>query len=238
MASFLFFESLPSTMDEARIRALQGVEEGFVVIAYKQSQGRGRRGHVWESLLGNLYLTYITYLNCSLLEAPQLSFVACVAVGEGLRSTLPPGHLLLYKWPNDLLLNGKKVAGLLLESVAIPEREEMSYLIGCGLNLTSCFQYARYPTTSFQNEGIYLPLNEALQKIAASLQYYICLWKREGFSPIHDLWMKNVSGLETKINFDHQGAPQTGIFKGIDKEGALILETSQGLKKFTAGEVL
>jgi BirA family biotin operon repressor/biotin-[acetyl-CoA-carboxylase] ligase len=238
MASFHFFESLPSTMDEARARALQGAEEGSVIVAYQQSKGRGRRGRVWESLRGNLYFTYITYLSCSPLEAPQLSFVACVAVGEGLRSLMPPGHLLRYKWPNDLLLNGKKAAGLLLESMAIPESNKTGYLIGCGLNLIAYPLTARYPTTSFQNEGIYLSLEAVLQRVVSSLQRTLALWRKEGFSPIYELWMQDVAGLETKITFDLQGLSQEGIFKGIDKEGALILKTSQGLKKFKAGEIL
>ncbi len=96
----------------------------------------------------------------------------------------------------------------------------------------------RYPTTSLQNENIYLSLEEALHGIITSLEYYMVLWKQQGFSPIYDLWMEYAAGLEQKISFDLHGKLQTGIFKGIDREGALILRTSEGLKKFTAGEIL
>jgi len=157
-------------MDEARIRALQGAEEDSVIVAFQQSEGRGRRGRVWESGLGNLYFTYISHLDVLLSEAPQLSFVACVAVGEELRSLLPPTNVLRYKWPNDLILNEKKVGGLLLESVPISGKKEIGYLIGCGLNLKSHPEQMRYPATSFQNEGIYLSLDEVLHKIVSSLQ--------------------------------------------------------------------
>lgn len=238
MASFYFFDTLPSTMDEARSRALQGTEEGSVIVASQQQKGRGRWGRVWESSRGNLYLTYITYLDCPLSETPQLSFVACVAAGEALRSLLPPLCSLTYKWPNDLLLNQRKVGGLLLEVTSMPEKKQSAYLIGCGINLKTYPQDVRYPATSFQNEGIYLSLDEVLHRVVSSLERHIALWKKEGFSSISHLWMQNVAGLETKINFDLHGLPQEGIFKGIDREGALILNTPQGLKKFKAGEVL
>ena len=238
MTSFYYFDTLSSTMDEARTRALKGAAEDSVIVALQQSQGRGRRGRVWESLPGNLYFTYITYLDVSLSEAPQLSLVACVAVGEELRSLLPPTDALAYKWPNDLLLNEKKVGGLLLESVPIPGKNEIGYLIGCGLNLKNYPQQMRYPATSFQNEGVYLSLEEVLHRIVASFHRYIVLWRKEGFAPIQSLWMKEAANLEKKITLDLQGKTQTGTFKGIDGEGALILATPQGIVKVNAGEVL
>lgn len=238
MATFHFFETLTSTIDEAYSQVLHGAEEGSVIVAYQQVKGRGRRGRVWENLPGNLYMTYITYLDCPLSEALQLSFVTCVAVGESLRPLLPPSNYLTYKWPNDVLLNGKKVGGLLLEAISIPEKAETAYLISCGLNLTTQPSQVRYPTTSFQNEGIYLSLDETLRRITDSLEHYIVLWKEKKFSPIYNLWMKYAAGLEEKISFDLHGKLQTGIFKGITDEGALLLNTSKGLEKFTAGEIL
>lgn len=238
MAVFLFFDTLTSTIDEARVHVLKGAKDGTVIVAYQQVKGRGRRGRIWEDLPGNLYMTYVTYLDCPLLEALQLSFVTCVAVGQYLRSHVPPGHVLTYKWPNDVLLNGKKVGGLLLESFPVPEKSETAYLLSCGLNLVTQPEKVRYPTTSLQNENIYLSLEEALHGIIASLEYYMALWQKRGFSPIYDLWMEYAAGLEQKISFDLQGKLQTGIFKGIDREGALILRTSEGFKKFTAGEIL
>lgn len=225
-------------MDEARAKALQGAEEGAVIVASQQTQGRGRRERVWESPKGNLYLTYITYPDCILSHAPQLSLVACVAVGEALRPLLPPGNCMTYKWPNDVLLNGKKVAGLLLEAISIPEKRGMGYLIGCGANVTTYPLKTRYPATSFQNEGVYLSLEEVLHRIVSSFQRYISLWQRAGFPPINDLWMKDAVGLGTRITFDVQGKVHEGIFKGIDGEGALMLETPQGIIKLTAGEIL
>jgi BirA family biotin operon repressor/biotin-[acetyl-CoA-carboxylase] ligase len=238
MATFRFFKTLGSTIDEAQACVQQGAEDGLVIVAYEQVKGRGRRGRVWENLPGNLYMTFITYLDYPLAEALQLSFVACVAVGEKLRSFLPPGHVLTYKWPNDILLNGKKVGGLLLEAIPLVDRQETAYLISCGLNVISQPLEVRYPTTSLQNEGIYLSLEEILHGVTMSLESYISLWKEDGFSSIYTLWMDYAAGLDQKISFDLQGTLQEGIFKGIDGEGALLLRTLEGLKKFTAGEIL
>jgi BirA family biotin operon repressor/biotin-[acetyl-CoA-carboxylase] ligase len=238
MATFHFFETLTSTIDEAHSRVLQGAEEGTVIITAQQTQGRGRRGHVWETLPGNLHMTYITYLECPLLEALQLSFVACVAVGENLRRFLSPHHSLTYKWPNDVLLNRKKIGGLSVEVVPLPKRKETAYLISCGLNVASQPLNARYPASSLQEEGVYLSLQEVLEGITISLENYMNHWKKTGFSAISDLWMKNAVGLNQKISFDLEGRLQEGFFKGIDGQGALLLRTTEGLKKFTVGEIL
>lgn len=233
-----FYDALPSTMDEARSKAFEGAEEGATIVALEQTKGRGRRGRFWESLPGNLYMTYITYRDIPLARAPQLSFVACVAVGEALRRTLPPGNVLTYKWPNDIFLNHKKASGLLLEALAIPGKKEIAYLIGCGLNLTTHPQTARYPATSFQNEGIYFSLKEVLEEIVPSLERHIDIFQEQGFEPIRNLWMKGAHGLEGRIALEFQGKTQEGIFKGIDEEGALLLDSSEGLIKLTLGEIL
>ena len=132
----------------------------------------------------------------------------------------------------------KKVAGLLLETISIPEKNEIGYLIGCGVNLAAQPLKARYSATSFQNEGIYLSLDEVLHRLVLSFQQHIILWRKEGFTLIKDLWMKNAAGLEMRTTVDLQGKMHEGFFKGIDGDGALILETHGGLIKLTAGEIL
>lgn len=238
MSTFYVYESLSSTMDEGRIQVLKGVEEGAVIVASRQTQGRGRRGRQWESPLGNLFMTYITYLNCPLSQAPQLSFVACVSVGEFLRPLLPPGNSLTYKWPNDLLLNKKKVGGLLLEAIPLSHKPEIAYLVGCGLNLKEHPLEPRYPATSFQEEGIYLNYDEVLKGITSSLAHFIALWQQNGFAPIQTLWMKGCAHLQEKIRFDIQEKIYEGIFEGLDEEGLLILNNTQGTIKLAAGEIL
>jgi len=183
-------------------------------------------------------MTYITAIDCSPALAPQLSFVACVAVGEVLRPLLPPVNRVTYKWPNDVLLNGKKVAGILLEMIDLPEKKENAYLVACGLNIMSQPTEVRYPTTSLHNEGVYLSYDEILQGIVSSFQFYIELWKREGFQSILQLWMTWAAHIDMPIALDFQGKVHEGIFKGMDREGAMLLKTPSGLITIKTGEVL
>ena len=238
MTSFYFFDVLNSTMDEARSRVLLGAEEGTVIVASRQEGGRGRRGREWGSAVGNVHLTYATYSTLPLSQAAQLSFVACVAIGEELCALIPPTEILAYKWPNDILLNGKKVGGLLLEALTLPEKGKTAYLIGCGLNLKSSPEETRFPATSFEKEGIYLSLQDTVHSVASSLDRYISLWKKEGFVPIHQLWMKRVARLGQTITFDCDEKTFTGTFEGITEEGLLILKSSQGRLELIAGDVL
>lgn len=238
MVDFYFFDSLPSTMDEARKRAFDQGKEGDVIVAAVQTKGRGRRGREWESLLGNLHFTYITYIEVALSEAPKLSLVSCVAIGEELRKWVSSKDQISYKWPNDLLLNGKKVGGLLLESFSHPEKKETCYLIGCGLNLKSYPQETRYPATSFKDEELAFELENLLGGLVVSLERTINLWKKNGFKEVHKLWMKGAAYLDSQIKVERGELFQEGIFRGIDKEGAMLLETPDEILTITVGEVL
>lgn len=238
MTSFYFFDVLKSTMNEARLRVLDGAEEGTVIVAYQQDEGRGRRGRRWESSLGNVHLTYITYSNLPPTQAVQLSFVACVAIGEELKGLLPPTETLSYKWPNDILLNDKKVGGILLETMTLSEKKEMAYLIGCGLNLKTCPKDVRYPTTSFEKEGVFLLLEDTLRGIGSSLDRYVSFWKKEGFVPIRDLWKKRAARVGQTITFECDEKVYTGKFEGINEEGLLILKSPQGRLELIAGDIL
>lgn len=238
MTSFYFFDVLESTMDEARLKVLAGAEDGTVIVAYQQNEGRGRRGRGWESSLGNVHLTYITYSNLPLDQAVQLSFVACVAIGEELVGILPPTEALSYKWPNDILLNEKKVGGILLEAMTLSGKKETAYLIGCGLNLKNCPQEVRYPTTSFEKEGVFLLLEDTLRGIGSSLDRYISLWKKEGFAPIRDLWERRAARLGQTITFESDEKVYTGKFEGINEDGLLILKSPQGRLELIAGDIL
>ncbi len=225
-------------MDEARALVEKGMLDESVVVAARQTQGRGRRGRKWDSLPGNLFMTYIYRHDCPLSIAPQLSFVACVSVGEALRSFIPPGNTITYKWPNDVLLNGKKVAGILLETIELSGQEENAYLIACGLNITDFPKDVRYPATSLQEESILLAYEEILNSIVISLQKHLMAWSEQGFSSIYTLWMRDAAYIDASVTIDLQGKIQSGIFKGLDKDGAMLLKTSDGLMTINAGEVL
>lgn len=229
------YEALSSTMDEAHSLVLKGCQEGTVVSAQTQTAGRGRRGRSWESLKGNIHLTYITYPSCSLTQGLQLAFVACVAVGEALRP-LMGSQSLLYKWPNDLLLNGKKVGGLLVDQVLAPSSQD-AYLIGCGINRVSFPQKTRYRATSLYHEGLEIKWDDLLSCVAGSLENHIALWKEKGFEPFRVLWVKSMMGLGAPLICETQDERWEGIGQGITEDGALILSTPQGQVVLHSGDV-
>ena len=114
----VYLDATDSTNDEAKRRARSGAPEGTLIWAGAQSAGRGRQGKSWFSPPGNLYLSLVLRPRCDVAQAAQLSFAAALAVGDACRGLLPAGAGLAYKWPNDVLVSGKKVAGILLESQA------------------------------------------------------------------------------------------------------------------------
>ena len=107
----LRYDSIGSTNDEAKRLARDGAAEGTLVWALEQTAGRGRRGRAWSSPRGNLYLSLILRPDCPVGSAAQLGFVAALAVGDALRAILPRVERLAYKWPNDVLIDGRKIAG-------------------------------------------------------------------------------------------------------------------------------
>ncbi len=114
-------ERVASTNDEALRLAAEGAEDGTLVWAREQTGGRGRQGRVWSSPPGNLYFSLVLRPDCAPAEAAQLGFVAGVALGEAIGSVAPPLIDVNYKWPNDLLLNGRKAAGILLVLLSAPD---------------------------------------------------------------------------------------------------------------------
>lgn len=237
-----YFESLSSTVDKAKEFALEGACEGTVIIAKTQTAGRGRRGRVWQSPVGNLYVTYITYPKCHLAKVAELSFVTCVAVGEALQTFLASENAnLIYKWPNDLLLNQKKVGGILLEIIPLDpdEKEEFALSISFGINLSKMPVNPLYPVTSFKEEGIAMDYDRVLNATCESLQKKIQLWQTQGFEPIKKAWLEKAFGLDENIKVTYRDSFKEGIFKGIDEKGALLLEDdNQSVLKIPAGDII
>ena len=108
----------------------------------------------------------------------------------------------------------------MLEALSLPEKKKTAYLIGCGLNLKFYPEETRFPATSFENEGIYLSLQDTVHSVASSLDRYISLWKKEGFAPIHELWIKRAARLGQTITFDGVEKTFTGTFEGITKRAS------------------
>ena len=196
--NLITLRSCESTNEEAKIRARQGevkIPDGTLIWAKEQTAGRGRRGRTWESLDGNLYLSLILRPEVSLQKAAQLSFVAAVALFDALGNVSDPGHQIHLKWPNDVLLQEKKVAGILLETESNCNGTLDWVVLGIGLNVAHFPRETTFPATSLMAENWDVSIEAALEAFARSFQIWANNWVESGFERIRKTWLNRAFGL-------------------------------------------
>ena len=233
-------DCVDSTNDEARRLAEAGAEDGTLVWALEQRKGRGRQGRSFDSPRGNLFLSLVLRPECSVAEAPQLGFVAAAAVREAVGSLAHPVMEVRYKWPNDVLFNGRKGAGILLESLLGAGGGLDWLVLGVGVNVASHPEGLEPPATSLHFEGAPTDLGAA-ELLEAFARYFLNLtsrWLDEGFQPIRRSWLRHVQGLGEEIRVRLPGETVAGLFEDLDETGALVLRLPDGGRRLiTAGDV-
>jgi BirA family biotin operon repressor/biotin-[acetyl-CoA-carboxylase] ligase len=231
------YETIGSTNDEAKRLARDGAAEGLIVWAKGQDAGRGRRGRVWVSPPGNLYFSLVLRPHCRAAEAAQLGFVAALGMAAVL-GELAPTIAIRCKWPNDLLANGKKIAGILLETEMVAGDLPEFVVIGVGVNLVSSPNDASYPATSLVEEGIAsLAPQPALARFAEHFAEWLAIWREDGFAPIRAAWLLQAVGLGEPIQVRLERDTIEGQFLDLDDDGALMLGLPDGSRRIAAGEV-
>lgn len=234
----LCYPTLGSSNDEAKRLARAGAAEGTLVWALQQTSGRGRRGRSWLSPPGNLYTSLVLRPAAPAGEAAQLGFAAALAVGEALGALCPRLAGLAYKWPNDVLIGGRKIAGLLLESEMGAGQAPAFLILGVGVNLISEPSDTEFPATSVAAECEAAPSPRALlEAFAGRFQSWLQRWRLEGFAPIRAAWLEHAFSLGDTIRVHLEGASLHGRFADIDQRGTLLLETGEGMRHIAAAEV-
>ncbi|HEY5107774.1 MAG TPA: biotin--[acetyl-CoA-carboxylase] ligase [Caulobacteraceae bacterium] len=232
------FDEIDSTNAEARRRAEAGERGPLWITAARQTAGRGRRGRGWETGLGNLAATCLFTTPKPPAEAAQVSFVAALAVADLADAFVPPAIVSL-KWPNDLLLGGRKAAGILVES-GPAEAGGLWVAVGIGVNLARAPLAADRPATAFcehRPAPAPKPL-EALSVLAEAFERWRMIWDNAGFAAIADAWTARAHGLGEACTARLSGESIVGIAEGLDGDGALRLRTADGtLRRITAGDV-
>jgi BirA family biotin operon repressor/biotin-[acetyl-CoA-carboxylase] ligase len=232
------YDTVGSTNDEARQLAREGASEGTLVWAAAQSAGRGRRGHLWLSPPGNLYLSMVLRPEAPPANAPQLGFVAALALGDALEQLAGPGLQLRYKWPNDLLANGSKLAGILLESEMAAGGGLDFVILGIGVNLVSAPRGLEYPATSLADQGVSgIAPAALLEALTAHFVLWAGRWREEGFAPVRAGWLRRAGGIGQAIRVRLEKLTLDGRFLDLDHDGALVLEGNDGRRRIAAGEV-
>lgn len=225
-------EETSSTNDEVKkLCAASPTGKRFVVTAARQNAGRGRRGRSWVSLEGNLFVSF--GLEVVPADWGRMTFIIGLSLLEAVLEVAPQADVRL-KWPNDVLLNDRKVSGILLEKAA------GDYLvIGVGVNIVAAPQNDNilYPVISLREAGIRTDRTTFLQVFVRSFDRNLERFEREGFAPIRENWLKHAKNLGAGIVVNMEKEQKNGKFAGVDENGVLLLKTPSGIEKIYAGDV-
>ena len=231
-------DELDSTNAEARRRAEAGEGGPLWITAARQSAGRGRRGRAWSTETGNLAATLLTTTDAPPAEAAQLSFVAALAAADLADTCLGAGAARL-KWPNDVLVFGKKAVGILVESGARADGR-LWLAVGIGINLAHAPTDVVRPATAFAEHMAGRPPKplDALEVLATRFESWRKLWATQGFAPIAAGWTDRAHGLGEACEARLPNRTISGVAEGLDADGALRLRLPDGaLERITAGDV-
>ena len=251
----IHFETLDSTQDKAKEFLLSGVELPFAIYADMQTKGRGRGGHEWVSQQGNLFTSLVIPLeNIHAKNAGQYSFLTAVALMECF-ADYGVSHAA-NKWPNDILVEDKKIAGILLESDIGTDGFIKALIIGIGVNLVSAPEGAvslrhceellgdeaiqRFKKKDWIATSALPPRNDSesfLSRFLSHLQTNLDIIRQNGFVPIREKWLSKAHGLGSVIRVSLPHETFHGEFIGLDEEGALLVNVDGKPRKVYSGEV-
>ncbi|HYW15079.1 MAG TPA: biotin--[acetyl-CoA-carboxylase] ligase [Allosphingosinicella sp.] len=222
-----------STNDDLAALAREGAPEGVWIRAVRQSGGRGRQGREWHSPPGNLYASTLVRLRASDPPAPTLALVAAVALHEVASVLVVAGMIIEIKWPNDLLVAGAKLSGILLERV------DDSIVVGFGVNLSDHPDEIARPAINMGMLGGVPDPARFLDALAESFARWVGVWRDEGLEPVRIRWLAAAHPIGTALSTHTAGGGRVdGLFDGLDESGALRLRLPDGTAKVIhAGDV-
>jgi BirA family transcriptional regulator, biotin operon repressor / biotin---[acetyl-CoA-carboxylase] ligase len=242
-APVIHLGTIDSTNAEALRRARGGARGPLWVVAAQQTAGRGRRGRAWVSPPGNLYASLLLVDPAPAAVAPQLAFVAGLAVHD-VCAALAPGlaDALRLKWPNDLLCRGAKIAGILIEGEGAPGIEggaKVIVVIGIGVNCRHHPGAVEHPATDFSSLGAAIEASALLEALRRTMAGRLAEWDRgAGFGSIRGAWLARAGALGQAMRARLPDREVTGVFEALDEAGRLVLRLHDGRREvITAGEV-
>lgn len=234
----LSYDEVDSTNDEARRLAAGGACHGAFLWAKRQSAGRGRMGRKWVSEEGNLFVSVLLRPEAAQERLPELSFVTSLAVLETLRPIVSEERDLSLKWPNDVLLNGRKVAGVLLESFRL-ENGRIWVAAGVGVNVEHTPAEVMFPATCLMESGVQIVSAKIVLSrfIHHFIQRYDA-WVDDGFPPVREAWRQRAWRLGEEVTVRSGEDVITGRFEDIDEQGRLRLTLPGGIRRIvSAGDM-
>jgi len=249
------FDSVGSTNTEAMAAAAAGDPGGIWFAALQQTAGRGRRGRAWESPHGNLAASLLIVPDADAAVAATLGFVAGVALNAALSQILPRGLVkigidgadgasgghaarIALKWPNDVLADGAKLAGILLEATKLPDGRQ-GIVIGIGVNVVAAPAGLPYPATSLAELGIERTAPEVFAALSDAWVESFSLWRDgDGVADVLARWRSAAAGIGAPVAVSRADGVVRGVFETIDEAGRLIVRADdKSLIAITAGDV-
>ena len=227
----LVHEALPSTSDLCRRMAEAGESEGLVILARRQTAGRGTQGRDWASPLGNLYMSVLLRPDAAIGAAPRHALMAAVVVADALAPLLPDPSRLRLKWPNDVLLDGGKLAGLLVEAADDGAGWIDWLTIGFGVNLATA------PDLPGRSTACLGPEAPSPEVFAADLLSRLATWCSEPFCAVRDAWLSRGPTLGEPVRLRLGDHEHKGCFDGLGEDGRLLLRIGGVVRAFAAGEI-
>ncbi len=234
----IVLDEVESTMAEAARRA-GDLERPTWIMARRQTAARGRRGRAWKNPAGNFAATLIWRPDATPAEGALHTFTASNALYVALAGVVPEARLAL-KWPNDVLLSGGKVAGILLESSGAAERLDW-LAIGFGVNLVEAPKGlcdAKLPPVCLRDAGADIAADNLLVRLAVAMAEGKALFEREGFGPVREAWLSRAARIGEAMTVNTGTAEITGVFETVNEAGQLVLRTSTGQVGIPAGDVI
>ena len=224
-----------STNAECMERARAGDAGGLWITAARQTGGRGRRGRTWVSEPGNLYASLLLIDPAPWEAMASLPLTVTVAVHDAVSALLPDSNeRLRIKWPNDLLIDGHKTAGILIEAEQLNDGRR-AIVIGCGVNIAHRPEAGLYPATCLADEGSSATPQVLFAHLVVSMDKALSDWDQgRGLPAIREAWLSRADGLGKPVTVNLPDRQIHGLFDGIDGEGRLMLATPDGKKQMIA----
>lgn len=224
-----------STNAECMDRARAGDAGDLWITAERQTGGRARRGRSWVSEPGNLYASLLLINPAPWSAMASLPLAVTVAVYDAVAAVLPGGQARFrIKWPNDLLIDGGKTAGILIESETVGDGRT-AVVIGCGLNVAHRPDAGLYQTTCLREHGSAATPQELFARLVVSMDATIARWdKGRGVGAIRDAWLERADGIGKPVTVNLPDRQIHGLFDGIDGDGRLVLAASDGTRQLIA----
>ena len=231
-----WFGAIDSTSEEARRRAFAGDPGRLWIVADEQTDGRGRRGRAWISLRGNLHASALLVDPCPQAAAAQLGFVAGVALARAAEDAGARGARL--KWPNDLVGDGAKCAGLLVEGATLPGGR-FACAVGLGVNCRAAPEGVGYPTGVLTAEGGgSIDARALFERLVERFDEALGMWRAGmGFGAVRSAWLAHAGPPGARVRVERDGKRREGTFEGLDGAGRLLFRGESGIETIESADL-